>query len=79
MMNTNAVRAARLVYIRDLLMEEPHTIRQLAHLCDVQERTICRDLVTLQIPPINLPLWSDDDGYWHILRASHRPRKTPGD
>lgn len=66
-MNRHTTRAARLVYVRDLLLEAPRTISQLAALCGVQERTIYRDLVDLQVPPLNVPLACGNDGYWRVL------------
>jgi predicted DNA-binding transcriptional regulator YafY len=68
MMNPNAVRAVRLMYIRDLLREEPRTIAQLVHLCGVDKRTIYRDLIDLQCPPLNVPLQTDENGRWYIVR-----------
>ena len=66
--NASGVRAARLMYIRYLLEEEPRTVAELARLCEVRERTIYFDLVTLQIPPLNVPLQTDENGRWHIIR-----------
>lgn len=71
MSNPNAVRAARLMYIRDLLQQEPRTVAELARLCEVRERTIYLDLVTLQIPPLNVPLQADANGRWYIAQFDH--------
>ncbi len=69
--NASGVRAARLMYIRDLLQQEPRTVAELARLCEVRERTIYFDLVTLQIPPLNVPLQADANGRWHIAQFDH--------
>ena len=68
MLNSNAVRAVRLMYIRDLLCEEPRTIAELVHLCGVDKRTIYRDLIDLQCPPLNVPLQTDESGRWRIIQ-----------
>jgi predicted DNA-binding transcriptional regulator YafY len=66
--NASGVRAARLMYIRDLLQQEPRTVAELAHLCGVKRRAIYYDLMTLQIPPLNVPLQADERGRWHIAQ-----------
>ncbi len=50
-----AARAARLVRICDLL-QSPHSIKDLALLCDVSADTIMRDLVDLQLTPLSVRL-----------------------
>jgi DeoR/GlpR family transcriptional regulator of sugar metabolism len=53
---SEAARAARLVHICDLLEQSPHSIKDLALLCEVSPETITRDLVDLQLAPISLSL-----------------------
>lgn len=67
MTNPNVVRAARLLYIRDLLRERPHTAQELACLCEVSLYTIYRDLVSLQVEPLSEPLVVIDGNRWTIL------------
>lgn len=55
-MNQSATRAARLVYIRDLLYEQPHSVEDLARLCEVSIDTIYRDLIDIQLEPLSVPL-----------------------
>jgi|LSQX01.2.fsa_nt_gb predicted DNA-binding transcriptional regulator YafY len=66
MTNPHAVRAARLVHIRDLLLEKPRTAEELALLCEVSLSTIYRDLVHLQIEPLSLPLYVADGNKWVV-------------
>ncbi|NLD44167.1 MAG: hypothetical protein GX657_11810 [Chloroflexi bacterium] len=67
MANAIASRAARLVYIRDLLYEAPRSTRDLAALCGVSVGTICRDLIALQLDPLRVPLVVMDGHKWAIL------------
>ena len=53
---SEAARAARLVHICDLLEQSPHSIKDLALLCDVSADTIMRDLVDLQLTPLSVRL-----------------------
>lgn len=64
--NPNATRAARLMRIRDLLQEEPHSVTDLAALCEVSKDTIWRDLIALQLEPLCVPLYADGDK-WSVL------------
>lgn len=70
---SEAARAARLVHIHDLLVEEPHSIKDLALLCDVSPETITRDLVTLQLAPMSLRLRVVDGDRWAVESASRDP------
>ena len=49
-------RAVRLLYIVDLLRDEPHTVEELADKCNVATRTIYKDLQDLQGEPLYKPL-----------------------
>lgn len=51
-MSQAATRAVRLVYIRDLLYERPHSAEDLARLCEVSLDTIYRDLIDIQLEPL---------------------------
>ena len=59
-------RAARLMAIHIRLTEHSATVEQLATEFGVEPRTIYKDLIDLQIPPINAPL-QVCDGYWCIM------------
>ena len=59
-------RAARLMYIRDLLVQQALSANDLAIMCDVTIATIYRDLVDLQIEPLSVPLCTCG-GKWFIL------------
>ncbi len=61
---TQARRAVRLVFLRDLLHERPYTIAQLARLTGVSERTIYRDLCDLQLSPLNVALMVVEGNRW---------------
>lgn len=63
-----AVRAVRLRALERLLRDGPCTTCRLAVELDVHERTIKRDLVDLQLPPLCVPLAVDDDGRWYVMR-----------
>jgi len=65
-MSQSATRAARLVYIRDLLYERPHSVDDLARLCEVSIDTIYRDLIDIQLEPLSVPLLVED-GRWRVL------------
>ncbi len=67
MANPTAARAARLLYIRDLLHERPRTVGELALLCDVSLYTIYRDLIVLQLEPLCVPLMVVDGNKWTVL------------
>ncbi|MGI6376445.1 MAG: hypothetical protein GX601_06790 [Anaerolineales bacterium] len=76
-MNDRSVkRAARLVLLRDALQREPHTVRQLAALADVEQRTIYKDLIDLQLPPLSVPLQVDERGRWYVLEFCLEGDKT---
>lgn len=62
-------RAQRLVAIRDMLAERAYTAEELAREFEVDRDTICRDLVDLQIPPLNVSL-AAEGGKWMM--------RTPG-
>jgi predicted DNA-binding transcriptional regulator YafY len=66
MTNPNVVRAARLLYIRDLLTQKPRTATELAQLCEVSRDTIYRDLISLQLEPLCVALYAEQDR-WRIL------------
>jgi len=66
-MSQAASRAARLIHMRDLLLERPRTTQELALLCDISMSTVCRDLVTLQMEPLRLPLVVEG-GCWKVMR-----------
>ena len=63
-----AVRAVRLRALERLLKDGPRTIESLASELEVHPRTIKRDMVDLQIPPLCVPLAVDDRGRWYIMR-----------
>jgi len=65
-MNQSATRAARLVYIRDLLYQQPRSVMELARLCEVSRDTIYRDLIDIQLEPLSVPLIVED-GRWRVL------------
>lgn len=65
-MRSEAVRSGRLVHIRDLLEKSPHSIKDLALLCEVSNDTITRDLVDLQLAPISLSLRVVDGDRWTV-------------
>jgi len=65
-MSQSATRAARLVYIRDLLHEQPHSVEDLARLCEVSIDTIYRDLIDIQLEPLSVPLIVED-GRWRVI------------
>ena len=65
-MARDTLRAVRLVYIRDLLLERPRTAKELAYLCGVSPETIARDLVDLQLAPMPLRLRALDGGRWTV-------------
>jgi len=52
-------RAARLVYIMQLLDLRPYTVDDLAERCGVTRRVIFSDLAVLQDEPIRYPVVSD--------------------
>lgn len=61
-------RAVRLVKMRDLLLSGSWTVDALAHTLDVHPNTVKRDLVSLQLPPLSVPLQVDDEGHWYVTR-----------
>lgn len=63
-MSQSATRAARLVYIRDLLHEQPHSVEDLARLCEVSIDTIYRDLIDIQLEPLCVPLQVENDRWF---------------
>ena len=65
-MKSSAVRAVRLMYIRDLLGERPRSVQELADMCGVTRKTIYADLLDLQMEPLSLPLVFDC-GRWKIM------------
>ena len=65
-MSQSATRAARLVYIRDLLYERPRSVQELAALCGVTRMTIYRDLIDIQLEPLSVPL-QVEGGCWRVL------------
>jgi predicted DNA-binding transcriptional regulator YafY len=67
---SSTVRSVRLVYIRDLLEQSPHTIRDLALLCGMSDDTVTRDLVTLQLAPTSLPLRVVDGDRWTVVKST---------
>ncbi|HHX44614.1 MAG TPA: hypothetical protein GX714_11615 [Chloroflexi bacterium] len=64
-MARDTIRAVRLVYLYDLLKQEPQSIRDLALQCGVSNDTITRDLVDLQLAPMCLRLRALD-GRWTV-------------
>ena len=65
-MSQSATRAARLVYIRDLLYQQPRSVTELARLCEVSRDTIYRDLIDIQLEPLSVPLLVEG-GRWRVL------------
>ena len=65
-MSQSATRAARLVYIRDLLYQKPRSVTELARLCEVSRDTIYRDLIDIQLEPLSVPLLVEDRR-WRVL------------
>ncbi len=59
-------RAARLLALREMLFVRAYTAAELAERCGVSERTIYRDLLDLQIPPLNVALQCCD-GRWRAF------------
>jgi len=59
-------RAARLLFVMRLLEQRPQTISELAYACGVSRTTIGRDLITLQISPLCVPLAVERDR-WRVL------------
>ena len=65
-MRSDTIRAVRLVYIHDLLKQEPQSIRDLALQCGVSNDTITRDLVDLQLAPLSVRLRVVDGDRWTV-------------
>lgn len=65
-MSQSATRAVRLVYIRDLLYEQPRSVEELAQLCEVSIDTIYRDLIDIQLEPLCVPL-QVENGRWRVM------------
>lgn len=66
-MTQAVVRAVRLRALEKLLREGPRHTYSLASELEVDERTVKRDLVDLQIPPLCVPLAVDDCGRWYVM------------
>lgn len=66
-------RSLRLLYIQRLLYQHPKGLRssELARLCEVNQRTINRDLQDLQDEPFRLPLVQEDGWNWRLMEG-HR-------
>lgn len=67
-MTQSMVRAVRLRALEKMLREGPRYTYSLASELGVDERTIKRDLVDLQIPPLCVPLAVDADGRWYVMK-----------
>ena len=59
-------RAARLLALREMLFVRAYTAAELADRLGVSQRTIYRDLVDLQLWPLNIAL-SRCDGRWRAF------------
>jgi len=66
-------RSLRLQYLQQLLYQSPKGCKssELARLCEVNQRTINRDLQDLQAEPFRLPLVQEDDWSWRLM-VGHR-------
>lgn len=62
-----AKRAVRLVCLRDLLFRRPYSVAELARICGTSERTIRRDLLDLELPPLNVALLRTNDGRYQAF------------
>ena len=66
----SATRAVRLMYIKELLMEQPYSVQELSELCGVTPKTIRLDLLDLQMEPLCVPLVVEG-GRWRIFDWRH--------
>lgn len=66
-------RSLRLLYIQHLFYKKPRGYKasELARLCGVDPRTINRDLQDLQDEPFRLPLVTETDWRWRLMKG-HR-------